>query len=123
MLTEISNVQDHLNETGRQFGTTNHDGHTQRVLPDYKGQKPENQHTKPDFNFKSMHNEDISNANNPRSKYYQELLRKLYRKPNNNVENKKPIKQPIKQKYPKLNKDIKKLNKNLLLNNNSIQPL
>ena len=32
-------------------------------------------------------------------------------------------KQPIKQKYPKLNKDIKKLNKNLLLNNNSIQPL
>ena len=69
-----------------------------------------------------MHNEDISNANNPRSKYYQELLRKLYKKPNNNVENKKPIK-PIKQKYPKLNKDIKKLNKNLLLNNNSIQPL
>ena len=109
-------------ETGRQFGTTNHGGHTHRVLPDYKGQKPENQHTKPDFDFKSMHNEDISNANNPRSNYYQELLRKLYRKPNNNVENRKPI-EPIKPKYPKLNKDIKKLNKNLLLNNNSIQPL
>ena len=108
-------------ETGRQFGTTNHGGHTHRVLPDYKGQKPENQHTKPDFDLKSMHNEDISNANNPRSNYYQELLRKLYRKPNKYVVNE--YNKPIKSKYPKLNKDIKKLNKNLLLNNNSIQPL
>ena len=109
-------------ETGRQFGTTNHNGHTHRVIPDYKGQKPENQHVKPDFNLTSMHNKDISDANNPRSEYYQELLRKLYRKPNNNVENKKPI-EPIKPKYPKINKDNKKLKKDLLLNNNSIQPL
>ena len=84
-------------------------------MPDYKGQKPENQHVKPDFDLTSIHNEDVSNANNPRSEYYQELLRKQYRKPNNNVENRKPI-EPIKPKYPKLNKDI-------LINNNSIQPL
>lgn len=109
-------------ETGRQFGTINHNGHTHRVIPDYKGQKPENQHVKPDFNLTSMHNKDISDANNPRSEYYQELLRKLYKKPNNNTENKKPI-EPIKPKYPKINKDNKKLKKDLLLNNNSIQSL
>lgn len=95
-------------ETGRKFGTTNNNGHTHKVIPDYKGQKPENQHVKPDFDLASMYNEDVSNANNPRSKYYQELLRKLYRKPTNNTNNKPNI---------KLDK------KNLIINDDFIQPL
>lgn len=95
-------------ETGRKFGTTNNNGHTHKVIPDYKGQKPENQHVKPDFNLASMYNEDVSNANNPRSKYYQELLRKLYRKPTNNTNN---------------NPNIKVDKKNLLINDDFIQPL
>ena len=95
-------------ETGRKFGTTNNNGHTHKVIPDYKGQKPENQHVKPDFNLASMYNEDVSNANNPRSKYYQELLRKLYRKPTNNTNN---------------NPNIKVDKKKLLINDDFIQPL
>lgn len=95
-------------ETGRKFGTTNNNGHTHKVIPDYKGQKPENQHIKPDFNLASMYNEDVSNANNPRSKYYQELLRKLYRKPTNNTNN---------------NPNIKVDKKKLLINDDFIQPL
>lgn len=95
-------------ETGRKFGTTNNNGHTHKVIPDYKGQKPENQHIKPDFNLASMYNEDVSNANNPRSKYYQELLRKLYRKPTNNTNNKP---------------NIKVDKKNLIINDDFIQPL
>ena len=85
-------------ETGRKFGTANHNGHTHRVLPDYKGQKPENQHVKPDFDLTSMHNEYVSNANNPRSEYYQEALRKLYRKPTNNTNN-NPITELDKKNY------------------------
>lgn len=95
-------------ETGRKFGTTNNNGHTHKVIPDYKGQKPENQHIKPDFDLASMYNEDVSNANNPRSKYYQELLRKLYRKPTNNTNNKP---------------NIKVDKKNLIINDDFIQPL
>ena len=95
-------------DTGRKFGTTNNNEHTHKVIPDYKGQKPENQHIKPDFNLASMYNEDVSNANNPRSKYYQELLRKLYRKPTNNTNNKP---------------NIKVDKKNLIINDDFIQSL